>query len=448
MKKQFSYSLLALLICSICNANDLGFRLHDRKCVNAQGQSGLNPGYVGQCGDLSNTVASRFNFDEYDLSGSVFDNADLRGSSLRKANLTSTSFQSANLSGVDMADAVLVDVDLCAADLSGTRLSYVKFTRTSFSSAIFRNAVLDHADFSDADLSHVLFIGTNLRNANLTGANGENTVFRRARLDGANLDRVHLQKSDMRGANLTGASTTDAKLNDSFYDKRSVLPFSNDVAANMGMIFKNGGRLLIIWEKHVPFLDGLVDFLMKEGVEVHLSAKSFDFFDGTESLADYSTVLFLGGENFALDMPAGGQEALVEFVRSGGTFAATQWAGYMFARIGKLQKMREIIVFDYEKGIFQETELTPVAAQISHPILDGISGTMKYTTAYDNGHPHFFAQNPSTALLMNKEGFEVVAVRNFGDGRAVGFNFSGTYNNCQALDQPIVKKIILNTSNW
>jgi len=84
---------------------DMGFRYKDGKCINEQGQAGLNKGYFGQCSDLRGVILGRFNLDDIDFSGTQFMGSDLQLSSLNKTILIDVNFEGANLSGVEFANA-------------------------------------------------------------------------------------------------------------------------------------------------------------------------------------------------------------------------------------------------------------------------------------------------------------------------------------------------------
>ncbi len=292
-------SSLALLLgfSSVTFAKDLGFRFTAGKCVDAAGKSGLNPGYIGQCGDLRNVVIARFTFDDSDLSGSSFEGSDLQGSSMRNCNLTNVIFKAANLSGVDLegsmihnadfnmailvnghfAGAEFINPDFSGADLSGSLLSYMKFPGANFAGANLGSAVMDHVDLSGLNLSGVSFRGVNLQNsvldktmlsganfagadltlATFVGAKGPNisfadailrktifdgaslqsSNFKNTQMDSASLNNVDFQKSDMRGAVLKGATIKGAKFKDVTFNKRSVLPFTMEEAKAIGMVF-------------------------------------------------------------------------------------------------------------------------------------------------------------------------------------------------------------------
>ena len=133
--------LLAAALAVLCtagsaHAEDLGFRFDARsgRCLDSAGAEGMNPGFLGVCGDLHGQ----------DLSGAYLLGVDLRG---------------ADLSGANLAKAHLSRADLTGADLHG---------------AVLEGAYLNRTNFTNADLRCVTFQkalkGADLHGATLTGA--------------------------------------------------------------------------------------------------------------------------------------------------------------------------------------------------------------------------------------------------------------------------------------
>src|SRR5258708_1907296 len=105
MKKTACVILFSLLATTLpAHAGDMGFRFNGTACVDSKGAAGLNPYYLGQCGDLRHLTISGFNFDGVDFSGSQFDGTNLGTSTLKNAILNSVSLNNTTLSGLEMVD--------------------------------------------------------------------------------------------------------------------------------------------------------------------------------------------------------------------------------------------------------------------------------------------------------------------------------------------------------
>jgi hypothetical protein len=64
-----------------------------------------------------------------------------------------------------------------------------------------------------------------------------------------------------------------------------------------------------------------------------------------------------------------------------------------------------------------------------------------------NGTAHQFSSEPSVVLM--KEGTrDAVLVREFGNGKILGFHHSGNYSEYTSWSNPNIQKIIVNFFNW
>lgn len=125
---------------------DQGFRWSDASArCEKDGQAGWNPGFLGECGNLSSRLLN---------------SQDLRRVSLKGALLHSTQLKLAVLDEVDLSHATLFQTQLLRASL--VRASLVQ---AQASNADLKGAALDGADLRGADLSH-----TQLTEASLKGA--------------------------------------------------------------------------------------------------------------------------------------------------------------------------------------------------------------------------------------------------------------------------------------
>jgi uncharacterized protein YjbI with pentapeptide repeats len=196
MSKTILFSFL--LASQFALAGDLGFRYTDGQCKNANGETGLNPSYVGECGDLRGTVI-KMNLDDTNLRGSKFDSSDLRSSTFKNADLTGTVFTSANVAAVDFTGAKLIN----------------------------------------AKLVKVNAVETILKDANATGADLSKSFFRRAMAKNINLEKANLENSDIRYADFSGASFTDAVLKGCIFNNKTKLSITKAEATRLGMVLLN-----------------------------------------------------------------------------------------------------------------------------------------------------------------------------------------------------------------
>jgi len=171
-------------------------------------------------------------------------------------------------------------------------------------------------------------------------------------------------------------------------------------------------------------------------------------FDGTENLKNYSAVVHFCGTDYGTDMPKAGQDALVAFVNSGGTYVATQWSSYMISQESFLKDMRDLILYDYVTSSSGAQTFSPVAAMAAHPLLDGIKSALTVNAGYVTGGTHTFATNPSISLMKDAAGNDWVLARTLGSGKVVNFAFNSTWDTTAPDSQNSVQKLILNAVNW
>jgi uncharacterized protein YjbI with pentapeptide repeats len=116
MRTTAANSLLGCLVALVSfsgsvRASDRGYRFDPSTggCQNSAHQQGLNPDYLGECGDLRGAYLF-----EADLHG-----VNLRGANLDRAHLSGANLRGADLRGANLSGAYLYKADLREADLRG-----------------------------------------------------------------------------------------------------------------------------------------------------------------------------------------------------------------------------------------------------------------------------------------------------------------------------------------
>ena len=502
---------LAVFLTWAASARDLGFRYSNGKCVNAQGQTGLNPGFIGPCADLNQVIINRFDFGGVDLSGAQFNAADLQDSSFKGSNLTGAQLRGANLAGADFASAVLhatdfsgsslvnahlaaadfALADLSGADFTGDLLSYLDFGGSKLQGAKFQGAIMDHVRLQGADLAGANLTGvqlnaaildgaqltkTDLSRADLTAASLQNisaagaimrdTILRQSKLtqgsltnanlrsaqiDGAILNDADLTGTDIRGASLKGAKVERTIFTKVVYNPRTVLPFEASEAAALGMILGKGGTVLVIWDKDggasIPDFIKLKQALEDAGSEVTLSPQSNAVFDGTMDLNPYSAVFHVPID-YQEDMPQGGQKALVDFVHKGGTYIGTQWSSYMVGNENLLTTMQDLVLFTYSTANADERKYSFAEGDASHPLLTGLVQGVGVNCEQATMKLRGFTANPAQVLVHDQSGFPMVAVRSLGAGKIVNFSWALHLVASSCFDSTTGKQLLLNAVTW
>ncbi|MBW8050634.1 MAG: T9SS type A sorting domain-containing protein [Cytophagales bacterium] len=216
--------------------------------------------------------------------------------------------------------------------------------------------------------------------------------------------------------------------------------------------YEIGPNVLIIWDDVVtnPNTQSLKTALQNAGMTVTMSATDELSYDGTNPpLAGFDAVIHLNGTTWAAEMLAAGQNAIVSFVQdSGGIFLGSEWNAYEILQ-GRMLAMQDLILFDRTTAGGVTSSYIEVPAQASHPILANVPATFAIT--YDNTTDdslHFFPINPSTTLMKDDQGRDVVAVRYFGSGRVVGFYHTGNSAGETTLSDTNIQQLYIDAILW
>jgi uncharacterized protein YjbI with pentapeptide repeats len=109
-------SILVLFFLSGCGRQERFFYSAEQgRCMNFQGDSGLNQGVLGPCSDFRNIELDGANLSSINLSGSDFSNSTLNNVTFANSNLTATKFDGSVLESVDITRAILTNSSLPSA---------------------------------------------------------------------------------------------------------------------------------------------------------------------------------------------------------------------------------------------------------------------------------------------------------------------------------------------
>jgi hypothetical protein len=209
-------------------------------------------------------------------------------------------------------------------------------------------------------------------------------------------------------------------------------------------------KVLIIYDDTITNVNSMAlkSAIEAAGFEVDFSEVSEATWDNTNpSLTGYYGVLHMNGTTYGSIMPAAGQSALVDFViNEGGYYVQAEWDGYQIDA-GQMLTMRDITLLD--RGNSSETSLTyaVVAEQENHAVLIDIPGSFTIADASVNGTAHVFAVSPSVVLM--KEGDrDAVVVREYGNGKILGFHHAGNYDAQTTWSEINIQNIVINFFKW
>jgi hypothetical protein len=216
-----------------------------------------------------------------------------------------------------------------------------------------------------------------------------------------------------------------------------------------------GANVLLLVDSDTAGTTALVDALVAAGNTVARRPAPEYTWDTTDpSLDSFDCVIHLDGFTFDQSLPVASQEALVDFVRNGGGFIASQWDGYERV-IGTQTDMNDLVLQLWSHGTSDNCEAcnmtyTTVAGQEGHPVLAGIPSPFDfYADGHDAGEQVIFAVDPSTVLMTSTSGGPAVLVREFEEGRVVNFGHAANYlNEDQTLQDPNILSLYNNSVDW
>lgn len=187
--------------------------------------------------------------------------------------------------------------------------------------------------------------------------------------------------------------------------------------------------------------------LEEEGFIVSFSQVNESKWDNSNPpLTGFYGVIHMNGTSFGTEMPLAGQNALVDFVQNrSGYFVSAEWNGYQISE-GEMLAMRDLILLDRGNNAAGELTYTVVPEQVGHPVLDKVPSSFLFEGDV-NGTAHLFSTQPSVVIM--KEGTrDAVIVREYGNGRILGFHHAGNYAEETAWSNDNIQKIIVNFLNW
>jgi hypothetical protein len=342
-----------------------------------------------------------------------------------------------NLKGARLNGAILTSANLQSAKLDEALIS----------GAIFAKADLTMASLGSARGASVNFSGALLRQVNLESSRLIAANFRGAQMDRSNLSKSDLQASDLRNAVMKEANVTGADLSGARYNRATVLPFPRSEATAIGMVLDRAGSLLVIPEPNNPWLGNLLGSLHRQEITATVSYQSTQAFTGEIDLSEYSSILHINNNDLGTEMPAKGQEALVNFVKAGGTYITLGSMSFAIAQ-NVLARMKDLSLMTFRSFLSNQMMLVSSGASVGHPLLDGFEGTinMGYVN-YAQGQLTTFSEYPAKTLLSDSSGNPIVMTRDFHSGQVVHFAVCSSGDSNCILVQPL-QKMIANGARW
>ncbi len=183
-----------------------------------------------------------------------------------------------------------------------------------------------------------------------------------------------------------------------------------------------------------------INALIKNGFTVTNAGKPSNY-TGKPDPFKFGVIIIFIAEDYSIDMPHAGQNAIKNFTKAGGGLILTEWFGYhvtnnrykVLAPLGCLNRTGG--------GSASET----YTIQKSHPITDGVKSSFTTVTqAYSSTN----LAPGATLLVTGSSSYNALACRDYGLGKVVHFATAGNYSGFDAWSDPNILQLLINSVYW
>jgi hypothetical protein len=189
-------------------------------------------------------------------------------------------------------------------------------------------------------------------------------------------------------------------------------------------------NVLVIIDDSASGATSLSTALTNQGFAVTQSAVPSYQYDGTNPpLAGFGAVVLLAGgplaTSYSNDMPAGGQQAIYNFVKtSGNGLVLTEWAALQVSK-GRWQTLAPLVLLNRTVAYSGQVTYTVDAGFANHPIWTGLPASFTFASTSNVGIAN--AANGGTRAVSSPQALDAVALSNANVGRVVHIAHAGNY---------------------
>jgi hypothetical protein len=240
--------------------------------------------------------------------------------------------------------------------------------------------------------------------------------------------------------------------------------YRSSALVSLGTASTSGGRVLLLADEDGASTTALANKIADAGFLVTLRPAPEFTWDGTNPSPEaYDVIIHLNGNTIEVGeaLSPAAQGALVDFVRAGGGFIASQWNSYEAWDIeqttGQPAAMQDLVLAGFP-GSPEENcpscliNYVAVPEQLGHPLLAGLSPDFTFEADGHSGGPLVeFGTEPSTVIMALPSGTPGVLVRNLGQGKVVNFSFAPNYGLAgegRTLQDPNIQQLYVNAVRW
>ena len=212
-------------------------------------------------------------------------------------------------------------------------------------------------------------------------------------------------------------------------------------------------NVLVLADDSQSGSQALADALTAGGFTVTLSAVPSWKYDGTNpALTGFGAVVLLsGGPNVGAqnstvsDMPAAGQQAIVDFVGKSNGLILTEWAAQHVAQ-GRWTTLAPLVLLERTESFAGQVTYTVDGAFSSHPLWAGLPASFTFSSTSNKGLTK--VANGNVRVAGSPQALDAVAIRNLPSvGRVVQLAHAGNYqpNGWSNTD---LQKLMVNAVGW
>jgi uncharacterized protein YjbI with pentapeptide repeats len=206
------------------------------RCVDRNNHEGLNPSVLDECGQVSGmkfeNISVRRKIAGLRSVGTRYIGADFTASYLLDCEFGSSHFENSNFDQIKIRHSKFSGAEFSHQTFKGSLITGSSFSAAKFNATKFSNSLLALVNMSAATLTSVSFESALISQTDFSKANLQQASFRSASLQDINFENANLRGADFTDAYIGGSTNWKGAQ----YDRTTKLPFSDEKAAEEGML--------------------------------------------------------------------------------------------------------------------------------------------------------------------------------------------------------------------
>ncbi len=202
--------------------------------------------------------------------------------------------------------------------------------------------------------------------------------------------------------------------------------------------------VLVLSDTHTATNQAFLTAINAAGLSGTMVDNGASAYAGTPAATNFRVIMLMVGDDYSVDMPTAGQQAIVDAQAQGIGVVFTDWAGY-HPYNGRWQTLKSINLYQYTSG---STGALTFTNTVAHPIWTGLPSS--FTTTSSMGCSIGTIMNSGTAIANNTFcGGAGVVVRSSPGGRLVYVTHAANYSaNTTWVNDANTMKLTINALKW